>query len=676
MANQFLIKDTMQLMTNLSSTEITALQDGTYAGVQLLGYYQKGDTPAPISYYLAAGTPVPGADDGGSLITVGGISLNHEFCDRVDVSYFGAIGAVADCLERINRAITYAQTHSVKIVEIGQDVLLSLPANYSAPGILMKSHVYLELNATIAIRANDYPRYAIILFSGVTDSGVFGRGRILGDNTTHIGTAGEWGHGVNIVDGCSDISIQDITIENCWGDGICMGGEETADHGSSNISVSHVVVDSNGRQGITVTKGSNISISKSKISNTGINRGKFPMDGLNIEPNDNNRVSNVNIYDNTFLNNVGHEFEANCMRVNTEIKNVNFYNNTIQVTIQKASTVSALLKVNAERFKQDMLTENIAIKNNQFFYESTGTPITTFIYCYGSAKVIDISSNTFNTGLDITSIKLDTVSDVLVASNFSRRSFHFVLCQTEVRGLTVHANTVDTLMHAMVSAGNSSGIKIYSNTINKQIGTSVMAYNYSNCSDLFIYDNYSSSLSMGFFSNSGMLSNCMVKGNVINNFNTSSRANGPCIYVTGVTASANIVVEDNTILQSANAISIGIRASLTLSETYIKNNTLIGQFAQRISNESGASVKVLDQNITLEANNTVMGLVKKSAGVAGSASPLPGTVSESVATTLAQMVTDLNTLIGKYNELRNLTSEVRGSLNAKLVADRASGQQA
>jgi len=594
----------------------------------------------------------------------------------VDVSYFGAIGTVADCLERINRAVTYAQTHSIRIVEISQDVLLSLPANYSAPGILMKSHVYLELNATIAIRANDYPRYAIILFSGVTDSGVFGRGRILGDNATHIGTDGEWGHGVNIVDSCSDISIQDITIENCWGDGICVGGEKTADNGSSNISVNHVVVDSNGRQGITVTKGSNISISKSKISNTGINRGKFPMDGLNIEPNDNNRVSNVNIYDNTFLNNIGHEFEANCMRVNTEIKNVNFYNNTIQVTKQKASTVSALVKVNAERFKEDMVTENIAIKNNHFLYESTGTPITTFIYCYGSAKVIDISSNTFNTSLDITSIKLDTVFDVLIASNFSWRSFHFVLCQTEVQGITVHANTVDTLMHAMVSAGNSSRIKIYSNTINKQIGTSVMAYNYSNCSDLFVYDNYSSSLSMGFFSNSGMLSNCMVKGNVINNFNTSSRANGPCIYVTGVTASANIVVEDNTILQSANAISIGIRASLTLSETYIKNNTLIGQFAQRISNESGASVKVLDQNITLEANNTVSGLVKKSAGVAGSASPLPGTVAESVATTLAQMVSDLNTLIGKYNELRNLTSEVRGSLNAKLIADRASGQQA
>ncbi|GAA0882838.1 hypothetical protein GCM10009120_14350 [Sphingobacterium siyangense subsp. cladoniae] len=81
---------------------------------------------------------------------------------------------------------------------------------------------------------------------------------------------------------------------------------------------------------------------------------------------------------------------------------------------------------------------------------------------------------------------------------------------------------------------------------------------------------------------------------------------------------------------------------------------------------------MLDQNITLKAINTVMGLVKKRAGGAGSVNPLPGIVAESVANMLPQMLTDLNTLIGKYNEHRNLTSEVRGLLNAKLVADRAS----
>lgn len=105
-------------------------------------------------------------------------------------------------------------------------------------------------------------------------------------------------------------------------------------------------------------------------------------------------------------------------------------------------------------------------------------------------------------------------------------------------------------------------------------------------------------------------------------------------------------------------------------------NILIGQFAQRISNETGASVKVLDQNITLEANNSEIGLVKKSAGVPGSASPLPGTAADSAANTLPEVVANLNTLIDKYNDLRNLTSEIGGSLNAKLVADRASGQQA
>ncbi|WP_313448330.1 hypothetical protein [Sphingobacterium sp.] len=50
MANQFLIKDTIQNMKAMDSTEIAALESGTYACVQLLGYHEKGDTPAPIIY--------------------------------------------------------------------------------------------------------------------------------------------------------------------------------------------------------------------------------------------------------------------------------------------------------------------------------------------------------------------------------------------------------------------------------------------------------------------------------------------------------------------------------------------------------------------------------------------------------------------------------------------------
>jgi len=96
MANQFLVKETMAAMRGLSAAEITALQNGTYEGVQLLGYYEKGDTPAPIVYYLALINEDPGMDDGGSIIEVQDRKLVHNF-QTLYFSYFGALAdGVAD----------------------------------------------------------------------------------------------------------------------------------------------------------------------------------------------------------------------------------------------------------------------------------------------------------------------------------------------------------------------------------------------------------------------------------------------------------------------------------------------------------------------------------------------------------------------------------------------------
>ncbi|MEI2272551.1 hypothetical protein OHD16_10410 [Sphingobacterium sp. ML3W] len=91
MANQFLVKETMAAMQGLSAAEITALQNGTYEGVQLLGYYEKGDTPAPIiySYVNPLTDPDPGPEDGGSIIETGGIKLLHKFVGVVNGEYFG-----------------------------------------------------------------------------------------------------------------------------------------------------------------------------------------------------------------------------------------------------------------------------------------------------------------------------------------------------------------------------------------------------------------------------------------------------------------------------------------------------------------------------------------------------------------------------------------------------------
>ena len=113
MANQFLIKETMDAMRSLSADEIDALQVGTYAGVQLLGYHEKGDTPAPIIYYLAPVSPDPGPDDGGAVIHVGQVKLEHNFEDKIHVSYFGIKGndESEDCTDIYNKVINRSKNN-------------------------------------------------------------------------------------------------------------------------------------------------------------------------------------------------------------------------------------------------------------------------------------------------------------------------------------------------------------------------------------------------------------------------------------------------------------------------------------------------------------------------------------------------------------------------------------
>jgi len=118
MANQFLVKETMAAMRGLSATEITALQNGTYDGVELLGYYQKGDTPAPIVYYLVPTTPDPGPDDGGSVIHASSIKLQHQFVGHFDAVYFGMSQSKSFSENKTitQRVINYAATNKLKSV--------------------------------------------------------------------------------------------------------------------------------------------------------------------------------------------------------------------------------------------------------------------------------------------------------------------------------------------------------------------------------------------------------------------------------------------------------------------------------------------------------------------------------------------------------------------------------
>lgn len=85
----FLEKDNMLEMRALSGTEVLLIQMGRYRGIRLNGYYVKGDTPAPLEYFLTSDS---GTDNGGSFIDLGAISVKHDFLGEVNVKYFGATG--------------------------------------------------------------------------------------------------------------------------------------------------------------------------------------------------------------------------------------------------------------------------------------------------------------------------------------------------------------------------------------------------------------------------------------------------------------------------------------------------------------------------------------------------------------------------------------------------------
>lgn len=90
----FLEKDNMAQMRTLSSTEMLLLRMGYYKGVNLSGYYAKGDTPAPIHYEVSNDGLLE--DDGGSVIEVGSLKLKHDFEQGVNVKYFGAVENTGD----------------------------------------------------------------------------------------------------------------------------------------------------------------------------------------------------------------------------------------------------------------------------------------------------------------------------------------------------------------------------------------------------------------------------------------------------------------------------------------------------------------------------------------------------------------------------------------------------
>ena len=151
--------------------------------------------------------------------------------------------------------------------------------------------------SVLKVQPNAAGNYEVFEINKVSNAHILG-GTLVGDRGEHLGSGGEWGMGIRVT-GSDNIVIEGVTVRDMWGDGIYLGKAGGSATQNENITIYGVNMDHNRRQGITITQGKGVKILNSTLQNTD---GTDPRAGIDIEPNANENVSDIEIRGNTFNN--------------------------------------------------------------------------------------------------------------------------------------------------------------------------------------------------------------------------------------------------------------------------------------------------------------------------------------------------------------------------------------
>jgi polygalacturonase len=240
-------------------------------------------------------------------ISIGSTSLN--------VRNFGAMGnGSTDDTTAIQTAINrLPSTGGTIVVPAGTYMINALK------GISLRSHTRLSLatGATLKAIGNSAQRSWVVKVWNVNNVEIVG-GVVMGERTTHRGTSGEWGYGINI-QGSSKVYVHDITVSNAWGDGLLVGATGWGSSAvlSNGVTLNRVTSKNNRRQGLTICPANQVYVVNSTFTGT---NGTAPQAGIDIEPATQGKVTQVRLENTTLSNNVG-----NGLEVHTNVNGLTLY---------------------------------------------------------------------------------------------------------------------------------------------------------------------------------------------------------------------------------------------------------------------------------------------------------------------------------------------------------------
>ena len=196
----------------------------------------------------------------------------------------GTIDSLINQICVINNTMTIPQINELLTKNFGSYLFKSGDYHVTSDeGIIVNSnsHLIFEQGATIVQTTLNATHYDMVILKDV-ENVVIDNLQIRGERSNHIGTDGEWGHGVSIYSS-KNVTLNHPKIESTWGDGVYIGLKywEGYKFDNSNILINHPIICDCSRNGISVCSSKKVEIVSPYFK--GINR-TAPTSGIDIEP--------------------------------------------------------------------------------------------------------------------------------------------------------------------------------------------------------------------------------------------------------------------------------------------------------------------------------------------------------------------------------------------------------
>jgi hypothetical protein len=212
--------------------------------------------------------------------------------------------------------------------------------------IQLRSYMLLQLDpgAILKAKTSSVGKASVVYIYNRTHVEVAG-GRIVGERDTHkymTTSTDEWNMGVQIKGG-SHVTVRDLHVSKCTGDGVCVGG------GSSDVVIANIISTQNRRQGLSITNCNTIKVYDSEFSYTS---GTAPECGIDIEPDPGYTCSNIWI--------------ENCRVNNNRKYGINIWKNASNITLTRNT-----LEYNTSLGMGTVGCSGLTVTNNVIRYNGT-----------------------------------------------------------------------------------------------------------------------------------------------------------------------------------------------------------------------------------------------------------------------------------------------------------------